>query len=131
MSNMEKELRKLFQESELFYEAMFCGKMMIGKIDTDIRAKIEFISTHIHKHYDALKVSILNRTDGSVDTSVFRFVDMIGMKNGYEPYFWDDEHCNGWYGFYPSRKDYDIISSTVHDYMSMFADEEMDCEMRM
>ena len=36
MTFTEHELRLLFEESELFYEAMFSGKMMIGKIDTDI-----------------------------------------------------------------------------------------------
>lgn len=53
---MERELRRMFRESELFYDAMFCGKMMIGKLDKDVRAKIEFYSTEVHKHYDAFKI---------------------------------------------------------------------------
>lgn len=39
---MERELRRMFRESELFYDAMFCGKMMIGKLDKDVRAKTNF-----------------------------------------------------------------------------------------
>ncbi len=130
MNKMEKELRRMFYESDIFYEAMFCGKMMIGKIDKDIRAKIEFTSTAVSKHNDALKVTILNKGEGAVDTTVFKFVDIIGQKNGYAPYFWDEPSCNGWYSFKPTADDYDKISDTVHDYMSMFADENLEYEMR-
>ncbi len=128
---MEKELRRIFGDSELLGNAVFCGKMLLGKLDDDVRAKIEFINTHISKHYDALRVTILNRTEGSVDVSLFKFVDIIGVKNGYAPYFWDAENFNKWYGFTPTAKDYALISNTVHDYMSMFIDQDIAYEMRM
>ena len=57
MNYFEKQMRILFGESELFSETMCSGKMMIGKIDQDIRVKLEFISTHIAKQYNAMKVS--------------------------------------------------------------------------
>lgn len=130
MNKMETELRRLFLESELFYEAMFSGKMMIGKIDQDIRAKIEFFDTGVHKHYDALKVTVLNRTGGTIDLSVFKFCDIIGLKMGMEPYFWDERNCCGWYGFKMMERDYERISDTIHDYMSLFASEDIGYEMR-
>ena len=55
MNITEHEMRILFGESDLFYDAMFCGKMMIGKIDHDIRVKLEFISTHIANQYNAMR----------------------------------------------------------------------------
>ena len=130
MNKTEIELRRLFLESELFYEAMFSGKMMIGKIDRDIRAKIEFFETCVHKHYDAFKVTILNRTGGTIDLSVFKFCDIIGLKGGMEPYFWDEKNCCGWYGFKMHDREYERISDTIHDYMSMFAQEDIGYEMR-
>lgn len=130
MNKMENELRRMFRESELFYDAMFCGKMMIGKLDKDVRTKIEFFSTEIHKHYDALKVTIMNRTEGTIDMSVLKFGDIIGLKNGTNPYFWDERNCTGWYGFKITGDEYDQISDTVHDYMSMFAEENIGYEMR-
>lgn len=130
MVETEQELRKLFGESEIFYDAVFCGKMMIGKIDKDVRAKIEFANMNISKHYDALKVTILNRTEGPIDTTIFQFKDMIGMKNGNAPYFWDETTQPGWYGFRPTMDDYDSISDKLHDYISEFADENIGYEMR-
>ena len=73
MTFTEHELRLLFEESELLYEAMFSGKMMIGKIDKDIRVKFEFVSTNISKHYDAMRATVINRTEGEIDTNLFLF----------------------------------------------------------
>ncbi|MBE6891343.1 MAG: hypothetical protein E7481_04875 [Ruminococcaceae bacterium] len=50
MNKMERELRRMFRESELFY--------------------------------DAPKERIMNRTDGTIDMSVLKFGDVIGLKNG-------------------------------------------------
>ena len=130
MNYFEKQMRILFGESELFSEAMCSGKMMIGKIDHDIRVKLEFISTHIANQYNAMKVTVLNRTDGEIDKTVIPFKDIIGLKNGYDPYIWDDDNSKGWYGFKPTSDEYDRISNTIHDYMSMFADENLGYEMR-
>ena len=95
MNYFEKQMRILFGESELFSEAMFSGKMMIGKIDQDVRVKLEFISTNIAKQYNAMKVTVLNRTEGEIDKTVFPFRDILGPKNGYDPYIWDEPNCIG------------------------------------
>ncbi len=129
MNKMEHELRRLLSESDIFYDIMFCGKMAIGKIDKDIRAKIEFTYRDSFNCYDALKVTILNRCDGVIDTTVFPFADIIGLKNGKSPYFWNESNYNRWYGFTPTSNDYDSISGKVQDYMSMFADEDIGYEM--
>ena len=42
----------------------------------------------------------------------------------------DEGSCNGWYGFKMTGEEYDQISDTVHDYMSMFAQENIGYEMR-
>ena len=110
MNYFEKQMRILFGESELFSEAMCSGKMMIGKIDQDVRVKLEFISTNIAKQYHAMKVTVLNRTEGEIDKTVFPFRDILGPKNGYDPYIWDEPNCMGWYGFKPTGDEYDRIS---------------------
>ena len=130
MNYFEKQMRILFGESELFSEAMCSGKMMIGKNDQDVRVKLEFISTNIAKQYNAMKVTVLNRTEGEIDKTVFPFRDILGPKNGYDPYIWDEPNCMGWYGFKPTGDEYDRISDTINDYMSMFADENLGYEMR-
>lgn len=126
---MEHELRVMFGESELFYDAMFSGRMMIGKIDKDIRVKLEFASTRISNQYNAIRTTVIKRTDGQVDSNLFLLRDIIGPKNGYDPYIWDEEHSKGWYGFRPTAAEYDKISDTIHDYMSMYASENIGYEM--
>ena len=130
MNHLEHELRVLFGESELFYEAMFSGKMMIGKIDTDVRAKLEFVSTGISGQYNAIRAAIINRTEGEIDRNTFLLKDIIGQKNGYDPYIWDDLNSKGWYGFRPTSNEYDRITDTITDYMAMFADESIGYEMK-
>lgn len=130
MNHMEHELRVLFGESELFYEAMFSGKMMIGKIDTDIRVKLEFVSTNISGQYNAIRATVINRTEGEIDRNMFLLKDIIGQKNGYDPYIWDAPSSKGWYGFRPTSNEYDKITDTITDYMAMFADESIGYEMK-
>ena len=127
---MEHELRVLFGESELFYEAMFSGKMMIGKIDTDVRVKLEFVSTNVSGQYNAIRAMVINRTEGEIDKSTFLLKDIIGQKNGYDPYIWDDPNSKGWYGFCPTSNEYEKITDTITDYMAMFADESICYEMK-
>ena len=40
MNYFEKQMQILFGDSELFSETMCSGKMMIGKIDQDIRVNL-------------------------------------------------------------------------------------------
>ena len=81
MNKMERELRRMFGESDIIYKAMYSGKTMIGMIDNDVRIKIEFANTKVSGKYDALKATVINRTDGVVDTTMFKFRDMIGLKS--------------------------------------------------
>ena len=129
MNKMERELRRMFGESDIIYKAMYSGKTMIGMIDNDVRIKIEFANTKVSGKYDALKATVINRTDGMVDTTMFKFRDMIGLKNGHEPHIWDDGTKADWFIISPTANDYDKISDILHDYMAMFANENLDYNM--
>ncbi len=56
--------------------------MMLGKLDDDLRVKLEFISTFISGQYNALRLTLINRTDGVVDKGVFKFSDILGSLHG-------------------------------------------------
>ena len=129
MNKMERELRRLFGESDIIYKAMYSGKTMIGMIDNDVRIKIEFSSTKVSGKYDALKATVINRTDGAVDTTMFKIKDMIGLKNGHEPHIWDDGTQADWFIISPTASDYTKMSDVLHDYMAMFASENLDYNM--
>ena len=80
----------------------FVGKTMLGKLDDELRVKLQFISTHISKHYDAIQMSIINRTDGVIDKQTMLFGDIIGQKTlhgtpNVNPYMWEDNNKGMWY----------------------------------
>ena len=121
----EKELHRLFDDSERISEdTVFAGKTMITKIGEDLRAKVQFVSTHISGQYDALRLTIINRHEGAVDTETFKFSDIIGMKGDRTPHIWDDNSRVGWFVYQPTPAEYNFISDMVEDYISMYADNE-------
>ena len=71
----------MFGGNDIIHDPKIVGRTLLGKLDDDLRVKLQFVSTEVHKHYDAIQVSILNRTDGLVDRETMLFGDIIGVKN--------------------------------------------------
>lgn len=99
---------------------------MLGK---DIRVRAEFISTHISEEYDALKLTVLNRMNGPVDTLVLKLADVLGKKRipgnpnfreGVAPRIWDDYGKLEWYAYRPTDADYQTIRAAAEQYLGMF-----------
>ena len=120
----EKELHRLFDDSErISDDTVFAGKTMITKIGEDLRAKVQFVNTKISGQYDALRLTIINRHEGTVDSESFKFSDIIGMKGEREPLIWEDGQRVDWYIYHPTASDYNFITDVVEDYISMYADQ--------
>ena len=69
MTFYEHELEKIFGDSEfLSADTVITGKTLITKIGEDVRAKVDFVSINVHKQYEAFRLSIINRTQGVIDT---------------------------------------------------------------
>ena len=134
MSNFfEQELRELFEDGRIISNPTYSGRSCYGSLGQDLRVRIQFISTHIADEYNALKVSVLNRTDGPVDTQVLKLKDLLGMKpvpgnpnfrNGVAPYIWDDHGDTDWYAFQPTSADYRKIRQAVGEYLEVFRERE-------
>ena len=124
MTFYEKELHRLFDDSErISMDTVFAGKTMITKIGEDLRAKVQFVNTKISGQYDALRLTIINRHEGTVDSETLKFSDIIGMKGDRTPHVWDDGERVDWYIYHPTAYDYSLISDAVEDYISMYADQ--------
>ena len=73
------------------------------------RAKIQFVTGIVANQYNALQLTILNRSEGQVDTLRLRFSDLLGTKatsnpnfrNGVDPHIWDDYGKVDWYVYTP------------------------------
>ncbi len=128
MTVFEREMRRIFGNSELLSEdTIFSNKVMLSPISDKLRAKVEFITTGVADHYDTLKLSIINKNEGSVDVQLFKFVDIIGEKSGYAPYIWNCRGDVDWYIGRPNAVDYGTIQETIESYISMYSDQDMVC----
>lgn len=129
MTYFEKELRTMFGDADAIQDPHFVGRAMLGKLDDDLRVKIEFISTHISDHYDALRLHIINRTGGTVDAQTFKFADLIGMQSRQgrekiEPHIWVYNQDVRWYiPISPHEKAQ--IADSVLTYAEMYQDHSM------
>lgn len=54
MNFFESELRLMFGNNNIINDPKIVGRTLLGKIDDDLRVKLQFVSTEVHKHYDAI-----------------------------------------------------------------------------
>ena len=130
MNFFEGELRQMFGNAENISDAKFVGRTMLGKLDDDLLVKAQFISTHVAKQYDAIQVSILNRTDGVVDKETMVFGDIIGQKmtrcsDKVNPYMWEESVGKASWYTPLSITEKAQISDTVLDYVEMFQENSL------
>ena len=98
MNFFEQQMREMFEDVTGLEDAKFIGKTMIARLDDSLLVKVQFVSTHVAKQYDAIRVRIINRTEGEVDTETMLFADIIGLKHGnVKPYMWECDNKGRWY----------------------------------
>ena len=127
MTLFEKELKGMFGSSDLIKEKVYSGKTMIGRLDDDLRVKASFVTTGVADVYSALRVKIINRTEGEVDSQIFKFSDIIGTQrtaynNKIDPHIWHIDVKDEWY-LPISQNERDRIADTVLDYVAMYQEE--------
>ena len=130
MNFFEGELRQMFGNAENISDAKFVGRTMLGKLGDDLLVKAQFISTQVSKQYDAIQVSIINRTDGVVDKETMLFGDIIGQKNTnitgrVNPYMWEESVGKAYWYTPVSISEKAQISDTVLDYVEMFQENNL------
>lgn len=131
MNFFEQELKKICEKNEWMKNQKYVGRACYGTIGSDIKAKIEFTTLGTQEQYEGIKATILNRTEGPVDSMVFRFKDLLGIKkvsnpnfkDGIKPYIWTYQGKTEWYVYHPSEADYQKLSKTLDDYLSVFQPE--------
>ena len=136
MSNFfEQELGRLFGDGKIIDNPTYSGRACFGTLGNDLRVRTQFISTHIADEYDALKLTVLNRTDGPVDTLVLKLKDLLGMKpvpgnpnfpRGVSPYIWVDRGKPEWYAYRPTAADYKTIRQAAEQYLGVFRDRSQE-----
>lgn len=137
MNFFEQELRKLFGDGEIIQSPKFVGRACLGELGGDLRVRAQFITGIIANQYNALKIVVLNRTDGPVDTLVLKFDDVWGKKaipsnpnfrNGVHLHIWDDKGDAQWYAYHPTAADYQAMRQAAGDYLGVFREQAQERE---
>ena len=137
MTVYERELRKLFENSDLMDHPRFSGRVCIGELGKNLRVRAEFLSTCVANQYDAIRLTVLNRTEGVVDRTMLRFKDVWGKKpvpgnpnfrDGVLAHLWDDRGDVDWYAYHPTAADYDSLRQSIGQYLSMFRERTSERE---
>lgn len=129
MTTFEKELRKLFDCYRVFTNATFVGRACYGRISSNLRVRVEFVTLGYADKYEALKVSIINRNEGVVDSTILRFQEVLGrklvannpnFKDGINPYMWNYQGELKWYAYQPTQTDFKELRDVVDHYLELF-----------
>lgn len=132
MNLFENELRKLFDGTAVFENAVFVGRLCFGDVGKDLRARVEFTCPDKFNHFSAIKVTILNRASGAVDCAEIAFRDIwgvelrqgIGWMNDKAPYVWVHDNKARWLPDAPGQEDYDCLRRAVGDYVYIFRSQQ-------
>ena len=136
-TTFENELRKVFDKVPNLENKKYVGRAFYAGIDKDIKLKAEFISTETHDKFDAMKIRVLYKGEGELDTNTIRLKEIWGMKpvrngnfpNGVSPHMWIYNGRLEWYAYTPNTADYVKLAEQITDYAEVFQDEDMHMEM--
>ncbi len=139
MNYFERELRKIVGYCEYIRNPKYVGRSCIGRLDDGIVVKMEFESMMIRDKYNALRVTLMYRSEGKIDSQLIRFNELCGMKsfdrNDIEPHIWKYNDEVSWYCCTPTNAELKALSQLVDDYLECFTEpvfeeiEEMEMSM--
>ena len=125
----ERQLKRMFSDiGSQSTDTVFAGKAMLSKISDDLRAKVEFVTGRMASQYEGLKLSIISKNEGIIDSQTFMFHEIIGLKGASrdrKPHVWDDNGKAAWFGYEPTTTELETIGAKVEDYIGMYADLEL------
>ena len=138
-TTFEKELKKIFGNDLILNNTKYVGRNCYGELDENIRMKARFVSMGVSSHFDALRLELINRTEGEIDATVIRLNEIWGKKavpgnpnfrDGVSPHLWLNGDKLGWYAYQPTTKDFDILRESVKEYASVFKDFSVEKEKK-
>lgn len=138
-TTFEKELKKIFGNDLILNNTKYVGRNCYGELDENIRMKARFVSMGVSSHFDALRLELINRTEGEIDATVIRLNEIWGKKSvpgntnsrdGVSPHLWISDEKLAWYLYQPTTKDFDILRESVKEYASVFKDFSVEKEKK-
>ena len=108
---------------------------LLGQTGRESAGKAAIYHHGYADHYDAIKLAVINRTDGVVDQQLFRFSDIIGQqavegRDPINPHIWDYKGRLEWYRPI-SQEQRSQIANTILDYVEMYQEETEENDFTM
>lgn len=133
MNFYERELQKIVSLGVPITNPKYVGGACYGRLDDDLRIKLQFSTLGYADHYEAIKATVINRVDGPIDSALFRFSDVLGKKQVSNPNFrdsimpcaWAYDGKTEWYVYKPTEQDYKQLCAAVSDYCDIFQSQKM------
>ena len=127
---ISEELKKMFEGRIEMQYIHYVGKACYGRLEENLRGKIELGQGFMDSGYTRLTVSVLERTNGLVDQMKFLISDVTGLKQeteggriaGPELRSYKD---SVWWNCEMEEEDYQKIAEAVNGYLSLFQLEEL------
>ena len=128
MSTHKEHLEKIFGNDAVFTDTRYVGAKCYGKISDILRVRAEFTYLDVVGLYDAIKISIINRNEGEIDSVVIGLGYVLGLKkvtnrnfpDGIYPYMWWNNDKLDWYVYKANPKDYEALTTAVNNYVDVF-----------
>lgn len=125
-----EELKKMFEDRIALQEVRYVGKTCFGRLEGELRGKVELVRGPMDLGFSRIYVSVLERTSGLVDQMKFLISDVTGLKKGlYEnrflsPEFQVYDHEGSW-NCEMGEADYEKLAEAINGYLEMFQSEEL------
>lgn len=135
MNHFEQELRRVLGRCASMDEQEYTGRVCYGRLNDSVVVKAEFVTLGHADQYEAIRVSLVNRREGQIDSNTLRFGDLLGKKRvsnpnfseGIVPYIRLNSQGNPeWYVYKPTAEDYGRIAEAVDGYLGMFQEPGME-----
>jgi hypothetical protein len=135
----EQELLKLFANSAVIEDLRIAGRAAVGRLSSELNVKLKFVTTGTYAHYEGVEAAIINRREGKIDSTTFRFADILGRvsvtsSSGRQdtmfPYIWEQTEKTDWYRYKPSHADYAALTDAIDGYLELFQEPTQTLEMR-
>ena len=120
MNFFEAELKKMTAKVSLLKNAKLVGRACIARLTETTTVKATFTTLGVAENYPAIRITVLNRTEGKIDEITIRFSDHWTNKDTI--YAWSYRGESEWYNYRPTPSDYTKIAKAITDYLENFAD---------
>ena len=119
MNFFETELKKMTAKVAAMKNPKLVGSACIARLTDTTTVKVEFARCIEADRRYGILITVLNRTEGKIDSLTVQFADLWSQKE--RPYGWTAYNDPKWYGYHPTTADYTKTAKAISDYLENFA----------